>query len=504
MRYLFFSLLSIFILSQNSISAQEARIKWGPVEKIDKSRGYIEPLGWIDGKFYTFRQKTNNMLVTTFYLEVVDKNLNIQFSKQLDLKDYFSPVALLKEDKLLLYRLSVKETGVSSVGLHETVFDLKGNLLTDNLLTELEEVGRYNLNKVEQYLKISPNGEHLAVVVLKEELKDEKLQLTTIHVPTAQPDQYKSEIKMIEAVEDANDADLTQVFVDNNGNILSCLGSADRNFQTPSKSEPYEYVLYSWSPKGGYGEKQRLVFDGVYFDKIEIEKIDDQYFMTGMLLTRDKKRSQYNGFFLCKIDITTAKLSSINAFPYEIKFFESLGYRIKKDGRIDFNGKFLLNLVDTEAEGGYLIADHAIYDSYERSETKELIAIPFNSNGELGKQSVLLKHQVGMGKQMVNGVGYFTFSKGSTLYILYNDHLDNIEINELNELKYANRLDDRDVGAFMATIKEGTEPQRQILYKVKDKDDHYLLPKKCFEKDGHVILHIADGKKGRYGELILN
>lgn len=481
--------------------SQKATVQWGPMEKIDKNKGYIEPIGLLDGKFYTLRQKTNSLMVTSFYLEVVDKNMNIRLSKKLDLKDYFSPVVLFKDKKIYMYRLSIKETGASSVGLHEAVFDLNGRKLSDNLMTELEEIGRYNFNKVEQFLEVSPDGKHVGIVISREEFKEDKVQLTTIHVPIDNPEQYKSEILMIDAVEKANDADLTQVFVDNNGNILSCIGTADRNFNNPRKSDPYEYLLIPYNATEGYGTQEKLVFEGIYFDKLEIEKIGSDYFMTGMLLTRNKKRSLYNGFFLCKVDIQTAKLSSIQTFPYEIKFFEALGYKIKKDGRINFSGRFLLNLVDLEADGGYLIADHSLANSYERSETKELIAIPFSSEGELGSLTVLPKNQVGMGKQMVNAVGYFPFSIGNSLHIIYNDHLDNINITELEELKYANRPDDDEVGVFMASITEGESLKRQILYKVKSKKGAHLIPDKCYSKDGKVIIHVADRKDGQYGQV---
>lgn len=495
---LLFSLTSI-----NTANAQRASINWGPVEKTDKNKGNIEAIGWLDDSFYSLRQQTTMMLKSNFYLERVDKNMNIRYSKKLDLKDYFAPAVLFKDKKIYMYRLSAKETGFSSIGLHEAIFDLNGRKIQDRLVTELDNIGRYNFNKTTTIIEVSPNGKQLGVVIAKEELKDDQVEVTTIHIPVDEPENYQSEIKLFEAVENANDADLAQVFVNNQGHILFSLGTADRNFNNQAKSEPYEYSLIPWGPETGYGKAQKLVFDGVFFDQILIEKIDEDFFMTGMLLVKEEKKSQYIGFFLCKLNSENAELSNLSTFPYETSFFEALGYKIKKGGRIAFNGYFHLGLQNLETDGGYLIADHRV-SNYA---SKELIAIPFDSEGNLGTLSVLPKYQYDYNAAnkpsmyVINSIGYFAFSKGDQLHIVYADHKDNIEVIELDDLKNAKKPDDKEMVAVMAKINQGEKVEREILYSVKEKKGAFLIPEKCFAKDGRFIIHIADGKHAQYGQL---
>lgn len=498
---IFITAIFLCIISASSFS-QEAKINWGPTEKAEKSDGNLYALGWHDGHFYTFRSRYNSMGQNIYYLEKVDKDLTLVFSKKLEMKDYSFSYPVLNNDHLYLYQ--VKNEGISkkSMTIAYNKYNLEGDFVETIEIVNVDEVKKFNQLTSRYIYALSPDKKQLGITIVDNLLKEDQVKLFNVRISTENPSDYEVNSTSIKVSEEANGLSLSQLAIANSGSMVTCVGAAKRNYGSFGQVDPYLYRLVSWNSTKGYSEPLELKFDNVYFDKLTIKSIGKSFFMAGLLLTQTNNKESHNGFFLSQINIENNTIKSFSSFPYTTEFFESLGYKVKSSGKIKFDGSFEIDIIPSEAGGGYLMAEHVDRNYQVTTPNKityEVVSIPFDETGKFGKQSVLLKNQIAYNKQL-NGIGYFAFSKGTDLYVIYNDHLKNLEAAEVDDLKAENKFADNSMGTLIAKLEKEGDFKREVLFTYKEQDG-YLVPEKCSSKEGLTLIHIADGKEVRYGTL---
>src|SRR5690606_15227342 len=219
-----------------------------------------------------------------------------------------------------------------------------------------------NRNKKESYTKL------INIVVDVNNLENPKLYMDLIQLDK------DFEIK------------ISDIAISNNGSIVTSYGVREEY------GDPYHYALKVMNEKGEFMDPINLKVEEYYLSNIKFVPYTDYFMLSGYFVVEKEKYNVVTGFFLAKLDPNTNKINNLSSFPYTEEFFTSLGYKISKDGDVNFGGGYDLNIIPDNKGGGYLIADHSVGSraSYHLSSLESII-IPFDKNGDLGDKIILPK-----------------------------------------------------------------------------------------------------------------
>ena len=489
----------LFLFSQVALS-QNTKIKWGQTEKGRNQKGVNEAIGWHDGYYYTIRSKyIMNLNKYVYTLEKSDKNLNLKFSKKLEYdfyNDYLDPI--LKNGEIVTFGAEINRND-KKVELYSTSIDLDGNLIENKLLASLDYQGRLFKHKLVSALYVSENKKYLGFSHAKGDFDHNKINLQTLLFDLDESSQITLAEESFPLNEKAYEVTLSDMLVSDDGVLSAVYGSKIKN----DLSNPFDNNLIIMDKSGTLLSPLPLKTDELLLNDISLKLIKDKVFMTGFLLKAENNRESTVGFFLGEVELENNSIKNFNAFPYTQDFFESLGYKVKNSGKIKFEGYFKLRLAETDEGNGFLLAHHLwqrgsdnpLYYEYE------MLAIPFDRTGKLGEVIVLPKKQGYTGRHSI-GMGYFTFSKQNKLYLLYNDHVDNLTVNDLDELKDEKNVNSNKVATFIATLESGKELKRKELFNYKE-DEGYLVADKCYDGGDIITLNKGDGRAMTFGKLTL-
>lgn len=487
--------ISLIILFSTSIYAQNNRLKWGPVEKGDRSTGGIEALGWNQGSFYTIQERMNKMIQRKYYLEKLDKNLKLVYSKKLKVKNYGSSYAKIINNQVYLFQIRNKGLSTKEVEFYYNVYDLDGNFIEEVIVANIDGLKKWSQVFDHYWINDSPDGNKIGFAITDVNYKDGYIRLINGVIETSNLSSAKITSKTISVPADINLSRMYHAKITNEGAIVSVLGYTDKI------ESPFLYNLITLDSEGDYKEPIPLKFDeNVYFTNIRlVPNGKNKFLFSGYYLTKEKKKILYRGFFIASLNLTNNKIESFNNFAYTEEFFLSLGYKVRNNGKVKFTGTFDLEIIPRKKSGGgFLIADHSNFNGRYWT-TYESIIIPFDSSGEMGKNMVLPKQQsVDQGTK--GGAGYFAFCKNDKLYMLYNGSIRNLGVNNLDDLKMEDKPDDKRSATIIATIERGKEIKREKLFTFKEKKG-YLVPAKCYKDDNEILISIIDKKKVRYGTM---
>lgn len=496
-------ILTIFILiiTFSTSIAQVAKVKWGPEEKGDKSHGSINALGWNQGSFYTIQTRMTSMAKRKFYLEKLDKNLKLVYSKKLETKNYGISYAKIINNQIYFFQIRNKGMSMKEVEFYYNVYDLDGNFIKEVIVANIDGFKRWNQLMSGYWIGDSPDGKKVGFALTDENLKDGYIRLINGIVEVSDLSKANINSKTISVSEDIKQSRLYGAKITNDGAIVNTLGYRD-DYDTP-----YLYNLITLQKDGNYAEPIALKFeDDLYFDRVElVPNGNGKLIFTGFYLTKGKRRNLINGFFIATLNTISNKIETFSDFAYTEEFFQSLGYKIKNNGRVKFSGSYNLEIIpNKKSGGGFLIANHTDVDKQYRIAT-EAIIIPYDKSGELGEKMILPKAQSASGGSSfsggtIGGRGYFAFCKNDKLYMLYNGSLRNINVSDLDELKPEKEPDSRKSATILATIEKGNGVKREKLFTYKERGG-YLVPDKCFNDKNQTLISIIDKKKIRYGTL---
>lgn len=487
-----FSLLLTF-----NTQAQNANINWGPEGKGDRNYGPIDALGWNQGNFYTMHRKMSSMGKYRYYLEKLDKNLTLVYSKKLDNKNYAPSFAKIIDNNIYFFQMRNKGLSMKEVEIYYNVYDFEGNLLREEVLTTIDGLEKWSQMVDPYIIDDSEDGSKIGFVLTNEHRKEGYVKIINGLIDVNDLNNVKIHTTQLSIPEKPVGTNLSNMVVSNNGEIVNTYG-----FQEEYE-DPYTYRFLLLGTDGKYKEPISLKSkEDIYLGNIIMEPSgDSDYMFSGMIISKNGKDVLSNGFFLSKLDVETGEITSMSSFPYTEEFFQSLGYKVKDDGRIKFEGHYKLQIVpNEESGGGYLIADHYTHSNVDRL-TEEALIIPFDKAGELGKTIVLAKSQR-IGNSEDFGLGYFAFVQNNNLHMVYSDDTENLNHNGLKEVEQMKDMRKKSSVAVLTIIDQQGKIQKEKLFSYKEQDG-FLVPKKCDFSTENILLSIIDGKKVKYGTLNL-
>lgn len=491
------SCLTIALILSFSIQAQNAKIKWGPEGKGDRNYGPIDVLGWNQGNFYTMHRKMSSMGKYRYYLERLDENLKLVYSTKLDNKNYAPSFAKIIDDHIYFFQMRNKGLSMKEVELYYNVYDLKGNLLREEVLTTIEGLHKWNQLVDPYIIDDSPDGSKIGFVLTNEHRKEGYVKIINGLIEVNDLSKVEIHSTQMQIPEKPSSTSLFDMLVSNNGGIVNYYGYKEEY------EDPFTSSFLLLGADGKYKEAISLKSkEGIYLGNIIIEPIgDSDYMFSGVIISKDGKNSLASGFFLSKLDLEAGQITSMSSFPYTEEFFQSLGYKVKDDGRIKFEGRYDLQIVpNEESGGGYLIADHYVYANVDAL-TEEALIIPFDNEGELGETIVLAKSQR-MGHSENFGLGYFAFVQSDILHMIYSDDIENLNITGLGNVETMKDLRKKSSVAVLTTIDETGKIKKEKLFSYKEQGG-FLVPEKCDYSTDKILLSIIDKKKVKYGNLII-
>lgn len=485
--------ISILILQMHSSSQN---ISWGKEAKANRASGELYSLGWHNGFLYNIEEEGAGTMKMggDIQLEKISKDMTLMSSKKIKTEiNAFSNTFYEKiDDEFRMYTIAGSLKDKLKIIYNAYTLDAQSKGSTE--IMDFMPVDDYGAYGYTYDFCISPNKEKMGYTNMFYDVKDEKY-LINVHSFNTNGGETKSTAKEEQITGKLFNARIIQTEVDNKGNIIICYVVRE---EKPTKFVHKLLVLNS--------EHEVLVDRSLEFDKFFIGNITiklsnrNEAFFTGMIGSTESENRAYSGFVIGKFNSETYGIEAIKEYPYTDEFFQGLGYKIKKDGRIKFSGSYLLDLeLDNQKGGGYFIANHKDYYRNSGIANKEILVIPFDSELDMGDVKVVPRH-LNSYAPLLNGLGYFSFIQNSELNIVYTDHIDNEKVTELDDLKETDNPKDKKAAIYLAKIRKGTPIKRSIISS-ENSIGGYLIPEKCQESNGKVVLNVGNKSKVLYGEL---
>ncbi|KAA3644476.1 MAG: hypothetical protein DWP98_12115 [Bacteroidetes bacterium] len=480
-------LLIVALFFTTNIYSQ--KIAWGPVNKINKNKGSYEELSKIGNNYYSTRRDVATYGGGSLYLDKFDENFSLVSSKKLEID--LPPGSVTKEfyveEKLVIVhtKTSLSE---KSIIFNLSLLDLNGNIVYGKEIA----TAFIDNNQGSSIACISKNKKFMGILAFSTFTKSSTIKLTYIRYNLSTHDEPTLITQEVDTKTTKTTYSVPTFTIDNKGRITSILSFKKRSEGTELRTNKFIFI----TDGNNVVEKDELTFGDYSLQEISLESSSDgQTYFSGMYSPITGKKSVYNGFFIGKLNTTTFDIDKLVAYPYNREFFNKLGYKIKKDGSIDFNGKFELQIVTDRDRGGFVIAERANQIYYG-----ELVVLKFDSSLNIKYESIIPKGQKTNNYNILDGFGYVAIIKDGDLNLFYNDTEKNIDILQAADAKFMSKFGDSDVYTFHAKISAEGSLVRKLFIKNKDYDG-YLKPDKSFIVDENVILNYGFNSKTRYGVL---
>jgi|GEM_PF-6320150 len=498
-----FILILVVFFCTSLCFAQMPALKWGPVSKGDRVKGSLKSIGWSDDAFYAIQHRSNDTKVlksSDNFLEKMSSDLELIFSKKIK----YSPeinISFIENNILhVIYPNTnyYSQTKGSKIEIKCSKFDLNGELIGDEILSEVYDIPRTKYpDGFNRLYSQSPNKEYYLISELIRPKKFDKiLRIRYIKISRKNLNDVKIYEKEINLIGDIDQTILHHSYIDNYGNMAMIVG------ERKDEKDPFLLKIHSIYNDNIIQESYELKLEDYYLQISNINSSKSgKVFFTGLYLTQRDNKNLYNGFFLAEFDMGNNTIANLSSVPYDNEFFESLGYRIKKDGTVNFKGIYTMNIILNEEKGGYITAEH--FHNYDR----EIVVMRFDEEGKFKYRTVIprITNQYGgpINKGYSEGGGFFPIVKNDLIYLLYSDLEKNLEINNLEKLKVMKDLGHNKVVCVAAVIDKDGNLSRNILFKNKDVGG-FLIPSKCSELDDNYTISIINKSKVRYAKLLFD
>lgn len=482
--------------------AQESSLRWGSEAKANKASGYLYSLGWYNGYLYNIEIEQGGTMKMggSLHLEKLSKNMQLTLSKEINIDGLNAWSALhflLVEGKINIYTILRKEDNRKEGALFCFSYDLNGRLKNKKMVFDFKE---YVFDDYESSGGFSSyafgNSTNKEKVIYAFTLKKKKSEEYKMVVVNFDPDGSNS--KLVEwgsRKEGISSLGINQLLSDNNGNIII-------NYYTRTDNGSVSQDNLTVINEGGNEIlDEKLVFDDFFLDRVEAKISEDNLvYFTGMLGSERKGKQTHNGFFIAKLNDEKTDIEQFKPYPYTEEFLTKLGYKVKENGKVNFLGKYEMNIELKKSGGGYLIANHVERYRSAGISNKELVILPFNQDIEV-EAPIAIPRELKSYAPLLNGLGYFSFIHNEKLNIVYTDHIKNVNVNSFDNIKAADNPKDKTAAIYMATLKDGDKSFERKILSFENKINGYLIPDKCQSEDGKYVINVGNKSKVLYGEL---
>lgn len=481
----------LLVLISFSLYTQSYNIQWGIAEKLNGNWNHTN-LGWKDGYNYKINTETSSMNADKYQLRKYKNGTKLIFDKELKLKSRGFYFKYMFKDHIYFIQLAPDGLSMKKTILNTAKFDLGGRMLSSKSQSALNNLNKFGSDaSANPYFILSPDKKKVGISFICQWESEGYAEIYNIVLDSDDPDniQYFSNKISFDKYPDL--LRLSDFSLTNNGSVVSLV-------RTLNKGEASRYKLYVMKNTGEFQQPIDMVYNQYNLGEVGFNSYDDYIILNGVISQENEKQNMIYGFFLAKLDIETNSIKNLNTFMYSNEFFGNLGYQLKKDGSVDFDGFYRFSKHADSKGGGYLVADH-IFGHYYNKGSYETLIIPFDSEAKLGELILLPKNNHGK-KETTEGVGVFPFVLNDLLYIVYNGLEENSTIHNYNDISQMKDIDKKNGAAYVAKIEPGKELIKNKLFEYKESDG-YLLPNQCSADHENVLIKITNGKELRYGFL---
>lgn len=489
------SFLILITSLPNTTNAQS--IIWGTAAKANKATGWVYSLGWHEGSYYTIEmEKAGSMKMGgKLRFEKLSNNMSLGFSKVLDVgMTAFSEAEFqIVDGELKIY--SLQGQAFKDIFIYCDTYSLNGVKKNRKEVTKVPKRKCSNSYYTSNEFSFSPNKKHVVWSSICTDDKLNKYEFSSL-IFDANGENLKRINTEFSVEGKLSNVYFNQLEIDNSGHTI-----ISYNVSQTKPTENYSKLLIL-NNEGEIVLDKKLDFDEFFLGRIKLElSKNSEVYMTGLLGTTVDGKSSYGGFFMAKLNATTYELDKFQSFPYSEEFFLSLGYKIKKDGRVKFYGSYSLDIILNDNGGGFLVANHK--QGYKSTGTtdKELVVLPFSS--ELVMESpMVVPRSLNSYPPLLNGLGYLGFCKNDKLYLVYTDHVKNINNQSFEDIEAADNPKDSKAAIYIATVESGTSVKRKIIAR-ENKIKGYLIPRKSNADQDNIVISVGNKANVLYGRIKL-
>ncbi len=495
MKYLCSALIALALIISIPKSTCAQSITWGVEAKANKATGLVYSLGWHEGFYYTLERDGPSAMKTGSRLrfEKLSKNMSLVSSKSLDVEFFSNNPAKFQivDGKLKIY--SMQSGGFKETAIFCDTYSLEGEKLDRVEIAKVSSDNCAGFPLSESQISFSPNKKHVVWSTVCELDNENLYEFRTITFDQNGENIQKHTTKFTPEGK-LTSVEIRQVEIDDKGHAIISY--------YVSEKKPIQYFR-AFLVLNGEGEviiNKKLNFDNFFLGKITLKLSNDRdVYLTGQVGTEEDGKSTYGGFFVAKLDSLTYEIDKFQSFPYTEEFFLGLGYKVKSDGRVKFHGVYSLDIILNDKGGGFLVANHK--ESYRSTgiTDKELVVLPF-SNDLIMEAPMVVPRSLNSYPPLLNGLGYLGFCKGNKLYLVYTDHVKNINEQSLDDMQSVDNPKDGKAAIYIATIEPGTSVKRKIISR-ENKIKGYLIPGKSNADQENYILNVGNKSKVLYGRI---
>lgn len=288
---------------------------------------------------------------------------------------------------------------------------------------------------------------------------------------------------------------------------------ADKGGDVKRKKTNFKYQIIGYKNQG----KEKVIYDvdlpGKYITDMQININDDNNIICAGFFSNDTKK-HVNGTYFLKINGSDKSIMASNTKEFEEDFFmQNLSEKEEKKAKKRLDKGKELNLLDFDIDNLIMREDGGVvmlgeqYRHYVTTTTtgtganttrttthhyiyNEIIVVNINPNGEIDWVKRIPKYQ-----HTTNDNGYFSsyalMVEGNNLHFIYNDHVDNIDLDDDKGRIYTWRRGKKSSMIMYTTVDKDGNVTRTPIGSVKE-SDVMTRPKVCEQ--------ISDDKFVLYGQ----
>jgi hypothetical protein len=473
-------LLLVVTLISTGISAQKY-IHGKPIEDKSFLKDRTKAIGVVDGDIYSMNVEKSTYPKGVMTLSKIDKNFKLIFKKELDIKvPIHSNVNVhIFEKKIFLFFTDIN---LAKIDYKYQIFDLEGNAISNGLIGSLSTQG-IAFNSEYNKFTVSPNGEHVAIVVGTRRNKSDVMTLNVmkLHLKDKITDHiiettinYSGFVSSI----------LDEVKLDDDGNIIGIISKIET-----AGSGLYDFDLFVLNNNSELINKQEISAKGYYFREFSIDiNKNNEVKLWGNYYSKKNKQYYLGGFFIADYDMLDYDFTNVNFKPLSGSILDIYGKPDRKGEYSNFYGKFKVKNFDNNDGSGFLIAERSIsFFGYE------LLIIPYNKQNVFSSYTFIPKSQNYKSGNYFS-MSYFAFTDNNELNVFFNASSDIVESTNAYKNDVMSSATKKNSKSFH--VKVTLDSERKIsVFEENAATKRSINTYRSFSIDGiHIMTMIANNK----------
>jgi len=507
--------VSLYLGAVETAFSQTASITWGPILREPKSSSTTGIIGNGQTGFYTLRSDMSRVSIfnpnaQAIVLERYDKGNRLVFSKELIIpapanvngKFKFENLYYLDGQLILFSSFLNKDSG------RNTAFANKVSPTgeVDNKMVEVASFGDATKRNSGDFAFILSNDS--SKVLVFENLPDDRKENEKFQFSVLDKELNVVAHKSVTLPQLDKDTGLTDWQVDNDGNVYVLLSTQKRREERNRKEQKYTYRIFAYFRAEDEIKEYEINIPGKFITDLTFSLDKTRNLIVAGFYADDKKMRASGTFFL-KVDHESKNVLTQSVKDFSKEFLQMFMSKTRaKDENAGVANMRLGKLIIREDGGVIMVAEQA-YSYVVQNQTQygttytyhyvnnDIVFVNINPSGEIDWISRVPKKQ-----HTVNDLGQYSSYSVSVMkdkiYLIYNDHVKNIGIQESRKQKVMSKPH-KAVTMLVALDNTGNF-QKQALFLAREKKT-IVRPSFYLQDDKSVIIYSETGRDYRFGNI---